>query len=204
MTDTIIDLIRHGEPEGGRAYRGHSIDDPLSEKGWQQMWDAIGDNAPWDQIITSPMERCQAFAEALMDTYDIPCDTEDNFKEVGFGNWEGKTPDEIISDNKKEYNDFYNDPVNKRPAGAEPLDQFISRVTDSFNNIIHKHKGKHILIVSHAGVMRAIIAHALHCEPLGLYRIKVNNAGMSRIKNSGKENYLLYHNTTLTDMDSKC
>ena len=28
MTDTIIDLIRHGEPEGGRAYRGNNIDDP--------------------------------------------------------------------------------------------------------------------------------------------------------------------------------
>ena len=40
-TETIIDLIRHGEPEGGRAFRGHSIDDPLSEKGWQQMWDVL-------------------------------------------------------------------------------------------------------------------------------------------------------------------
>jgi len=37
--------MRHGEPVGGRAYRGHSIDDPLSEKGWQQMWDAVGDDA---------------------------------------------------------------------------------------------------------------------------------------------------------------
>ena len=37
MSDTVIDLIRHGEPVGGRRYRGH-IDDPLSERGWQQMW----------------------------------------------------------------------------------------------------------------------------------------------------------------------
>ena len=33
---TRIDLIRHGEPVGGRRYRGQ-IDDPLSEKGWKQM-----------------------------------------------------------------------------------------------------------------------------------------------------------------------
>ena len=34
---TTIDLIRHGEPVGGRRYRGGRMDDPLSEKGWAQM-----------------------------------------------------------------------------------------------------------------------------------------------------------------------
>ena len=37
---TLIDMIRHGEPVGGRRYRGQ-IDDPLSEKGWRQMWAAV-------------------------------------------------------------------------------------------------------------------------------------------------------------------
>ena len=41
---TTIDLIRHGEPVGGRKYRGQT-DDPLSEKGWEQMWKAVGDYA---------------------------------------------------------------------------------------------------------------------------------------------------------------
>jgi len=198
--ETIIDLIRHGEPEGGRAYRGNTIDDPLTEKGWQQMWDAIGEDAPWDQIVTSPLERCQAFAEALMDVYNIPCFTEENFKEVGFGNWEGRTPDEIKQDNLKEYQDFYNDPVKCRPKGAEPLNKFINRVTNAYLQTIEKYKGKHILIVAHAGVNRAIIAHALHAAPIGLYRIKVNNAGISRLKNDQLGNHLLFHNVQLADM----
>ena len=198
--ETTIDLIRHGEPEGGRAFRGHSINDPLSEKGWQQMWDAVGEDLPWDQIITSPLERCQAFAEALMDTYDIPCETEDNFKEVGFGNWEGRTPDEIKEENNKEYQDFYLDPVNKRPSGAEDLNQFISRVKIAYEKIIEKHQGKHILIVAHAGVNRAIIANALHAAPIGLYRIKVNNAGISRLKHDDLGSHLLYHNVQLADI----
>ncbi|MCK5386385.1 MAG: histidine phosphatase family protein [Gammaproteobacteria bacterium] len=198
--ETIIDLIRHGEPEGGRAFRGHSINDPLSEKGWQQMWDAVGKNSPWDQIITSPLERCQAFAEALMDVYKIPCDTEENFKEVGFGSWEGRTPDEIKEDNLKEYQDFYLDPVNCRPAGAENLNDFIQRVTKAYEQTIEKHKGKHILIVAHAGVNRAIIANTLHAAPIGLYRIKVNNAGISRIKHDHLGDHLLYHNVQLNDI----
>ncbi|MCW9032429.1 MAG: alpha-ribazole phosphatase family protein [Gammaproteobacteria bacterium] len=199
-TETIIDLMRHGEPEGGRAYRGHNINDPLSEKGWQQMWDAVGKEAPWDQIVTSPLQRCRAFAEALVELYNLPCYIEENFKEVGFGSWEGRTPDEIKADNLKEYEDFYHDPVNCRPAGAENLNAFITRVRIAYDNTIEKYAGKHILIVAHAGVNRAIIAHALHTAPIGLYRIKVNNAGLSRIKNDHLGNHLLYHNVQLADM----
>jgi probable phosphoglycerate mutase len=198
--ETIIDLIRHGEPVGGRAYRGHNINDPLTEKGWQQMWDAVGEEAPWDQIVTSPLERCQAFAEALMDVYNIPCETEENFKEVGFGNWEGRTPDEIKADNLKEYEDFYHDPVNCRPPGAENLNSFFERVSNAYQQTVEKFAGKHILIVAHAGVNRAIIAHALHTAPIGLYRIKVNNAGLSRLQHDHLGDHLLYHNVKLADI----
>lgn len=200
MADTIIDLIRHGEPEGGRAYRGHSIDDPLNEKGWQQMWDAVGDEMPWNHIITSPLQRCQAFAEALMDMYDIPCTVEENFKEIGFGSWEGRTPDDIKTNNLKEYEDFYRDPVKLRPKGAEPLNKFIKRVTSAYNKVIKEHEGKHILIVAHAGVIRALIANALHAAPIGLYRINIKNAGISRIKHNELGNTLYYHNVQLADM----
>ena len=37
---TTIDLLRHGEPVGGRMLRG-ATDHPLSETGWQQMTDAV-------------------------------------------------------------------------------------------------------------------------------------------------------------------
>ena len=199
-SETTIDLLRHSEPQGGRAFRGHSIDDPLTEKGWQQMWDAVGDDAPWDQIITSPLERCLAFAETLMDVYNIPCTTEENFKEVGFGSWEGKTPDEIQKENIKEYQNFYLDPVNARPKGAENLNAFILRVKKAYEKAVEKFQGQHLLIVAHAGVNRAIIANALHAAPLGLYRIKVNNAGISRLKHDHLGDHLLYHNVQLADI----
>lgn len=181
MNETIIDLMRHGEPVGGRAYRGHNIDDPLSEEGWQQMWDAIGDQCPWDHIVTSPLSRCHSFARALAEDNGLELTIEDNFKEVGFGSWEGQTPDHIKANNLKEYEDFYKDPVNNRPPGAEPLDEFIKRTTDTYQNIINTHVGRHVLVISHAGVIRSIIAHTLQAKPIGMYRIKVANAGISRI-----------------------
>ena len=197
MTDTIIDLIRHGEPVGGSAFRGHNIDDPLSDKGWQQMRGAIGNHCPWSHIISSPMQRCIAFANELADKNKLSVTTDDRLKEVGFGEWEGHTPSELKQQRPKEYVDFYLDPVNQRPPGAEDLDAFISRVVSAYQQVAKQHTGQHVLIVAHAGVMRAVIAHVLQSEPLGLYRIKVNNAGIARIHISERGAMLEYLNHKL-------
>jgi probable phosphoglycerate mutase len=197
---TLVDLIRHGQPQGGSLYRGHNIDDPLSETGWQQMRDAINGQAPWEHIISSPMQRCHAFAREISDRYGLPVTIETDFREVGFGSWEGQTREQLKADRRQEYNDFYRDPVNCRPPGAEPLDDFIQRVSEAYQAQLQQHAGKHLLIVAHAGVMRAIIAHTLHTSPLGLYRIKVDNAGITRIQHDQHGGHLLYHNVRLRDM----
>lgn len=197
MTDTIIDLIRHGEPVGGRAFRGNKIDDPLSETGWQQMWAAIGDAHPWSHIISSPLTRCRAFAEALAEKYGLPVTVDERLKEVGFGSWEGYTPEQLKQDRLEEYTAFYADPVNARPAGAEPLDDFMQRVSLAYQHIVTEFNGQHVLVVAHAGVMRAVIAHVLGAEPGGMYRIKVKNAGITRIQHDGHHGVLEFHNGTL-------
>jgi len=184
MTTTIVDLIRHGEPEGGSRYRGHNIDDPLSVKGWSQMWAAIGDHSHWDKIITSPMCRCLTFAEELSEKINKPVLLETRFKEVGFGSWEGKSRTEIIQENQQEYEAFYRDPITHRPSGAEPLSDFIDRVSGAYDEVVKLHANQHILVVAHAGVIRAIIAHVLRASPIGIYRIKIDNAGICRISHS--------------------
>ena len=175
----IIDLIRHGSPIGGSMYRGHSIDHPLSEKGWEQMRHAVGNYNLWDQVITSPLIRCHDFARELSQRLNIPLQVIDNLKEVSFGSWEGKTADEI---ERQEYLDFYHDPLNNRPEGSEPLEDFINRVVQSWKKLLREHHGKHLLIVAHAGVIRAIIAHILYSELMGMYKISVENAKICRIE----------------------
>ncbi len=182
MPTTVVDLIRHGEPQGGSRYRGNRIDDPLSEKGWSQMWSAIGDYAAWDKIVSSPLQRCHAFAKKLSTQIHKPVLIETQFKEVGFGSWEGKTRAEIKQENFQEYDAFYRDPVNNRPEGAEALDQFILRVSHAYDTIVESHVNQNILIVAHAGVIRAVLGHVLHANPDGMSRIKVDNAGVCRVK----------------------
>ncbi len=106
MPNTVVDLIRHGEPVGGRVIRGYSIDDPLSELGWQQMRFVVADYSKWTIIISSPLARCLQFSQELSTKLHIPLQVEDNLKEVGFGSWEGRTPDEIQKSNPDEYARF--------------------------------------------------------------------------------------------------
>jgi len=180
MSDTCIDIIRHGEPEGGRRYRGHSVDDPLSKTGWQQMWNAIPEKPPWDHIISSPLLRCQKFAEALADTMGIYFSVEDNLKEIGFGSWEGRTPEDIKLNEGDALERFLIDPVNNRPEGAEPLDSFSRRVWAVYQSIATRHRGQHTLLIAHAGVIRAITSHILGMSLDDVYsRLKIEYAAIA-------------------------
>jgi alpha-ribazole phosphatase len=199
MTETVIDLIRHGEPVGGRRYRGNTIDDPLTEKGWSQMWRAVGEYRSWQQIITSPLQRCQAFANALGKRHDITVTIEPRFKEVGFGVWEGLTHDEIKLGRASEYRAFLKDPLNHRPQGAENLDDFIKRVVNAYDETITRHNNQHCLIVAHAGVIRALVARTVHATPTGLYRIKISNGGITRLRHTETNEILEFLNGKLSD-----
>lgn len=194
MADTVVDIIRHGEPEGGARYRGHRIDDPLSEKGWQQMWDAVGQASPWTQIVTSPLQRCRSFAEALAEKYQLPLIVQEDFKEVGFGHWEGKTKAQLRQQNREEFEAFYRDPIDHRPAGAECIGEFTHRVAQAYEQVIADHAGAHVLIVAHAGVIRAIVAHVLCAGPESMYRMTVKNAGITRIRHGKLGRYLEFLN----------
>jgi alpha-ribazole phosphatase len=193
VPETKIDFIRHGEPMGGRAFRGHNIDDPLSEKGWAQMWAAVGEQCPWTQVVTSPLSRCQAFAEALAERHGIPLVVEERLKEVGFGSWEGRSPAQVQREEPAAYAAFYADPLHNRPPGAEPLLDFFARIAGAFEDTASRYGGGHVLMVAHAGVIRAAIAHVLRAEPAAAYRVKVQNAGLTRFRCGAQGCVLEFH-----------
>lgn len=178
---TRIDLLRHGEPLGGRRYRGQT-DDPLSERGWAQMRAATAGEQPWRFIVSSPLRRCRAFAEELAGQRGLPLAFDDRLREVGFGVWEGHTPDELQARDPHLLFNFKRDPLACRPEGAEALDRFYDRVAAAFAEIAAAHTGSHVLVVAHAGVIRMAICRVLGVPPAHAYRIQVGTAGMARFR----------------------
>jgi len=193
----IVDFIRHGEPVGGRRYRGQ-LDDPLSDKGWQQMWAAVATPAPWQVIITSPLSRCRDFARALGERQAIKVFDESRFQELGFGDWEGRTAAELCRDDPQRLMKFFSDPVAHRPDGGERLADFSRRVVAGWDEVLQGHDEKHVLIVAHAGVIRAITAHVLGMPVDHLFRLQVGNAAISRVQiDAGRPPLLTLHNGRL-------
>ncbi|MEC9085015.1 MAG: alpha-ribazole phosphatase family protein [Pseudomonadota bacterium] len=160
MTTTIIDLIRHGEPEGGQMFRG-SKDDPLSDRGWQQMTSAVADHDHWDAIVSSPMKRCYHFAQRLSEQRGLPLHRETELREIGFGEWEGMTGEQVRASYGDRLQQFWADPVHAHPPGGEPVVEFYQRVRNGFERCQQTFDGQRVLVVCHGGVIRMVLANVL-------------------------------------------
>lgn len=178
---TTFDLIRHGEPVGGRKYRGQT-DDPLSETGWAQMRRAAGEHCPWQVVISSPLSRCSDFARELTARHGLPLVLDPRLVELGFGSWEGRTSDELIAENPDILLRFRTDPISHAPPGAEPLVDFHARILSAWNAMIESYRDGHVLVVAHAGVIRMMVALVLDIPLQHIYRLQVANAGITRIR----------------------
>jgi alpha-ribazole phosphatase/probable phosphoglycerate mutase len=178
---TTIDLMRHGEPVGGRRYRGQ-IDDPLSQRGWDQMRNAVSTEVPpWQAVVSSPLKRCSEFAQELCTTWEIPLSYDERLKEVGFGLWEGLSSEQICEMDGQALKRFYHNPIEHRPVDAESLDHFHLRVNEAYTQVVEEHVGKQILILAHAGVIRNILRETLNAPLESIYRLSIPTASLSRI-----------------------
>lgn len=182
MTETLIHLLRHGEPAGGRAYRGHGVDDPLSDAGWQQMHQAAPRPISWDVVVTSPLERCHGFAKYIAEQTGSPLYIVDALKEIGFGEWEGKTPDQLKRQDPHGWAAYRKDPVNSRPAGSESLDSFRLRIDQAWQQLLADHAGKELIVVAHAGVLRAVVARILCLDHDAMQSIRIDYACWVRVR----------------------
>lgn len=153
-----IDLLRHGEAEGGARYRG-STDDPLTAAGWRQMEAAVAGQGPWERIVTSPRARCAAFARALAKRYGRILEVDERWSEIDFGAWEGRTAEALMAEEPEALERFWRDPLTHPPPGGEPLPAFRDRVLAAWRELVSRCQGERVLIITHGGPIRVVAAH---------------------------------------------
>ena len=154
---TRIDLLRHGETERGGGFRG-SLDDALTAHGWQQMRDAVALAGPWDVLVSSPLQRCAAFARELAAERRLPLRIEPELRELHFGAWEGRSAAELMSTDAEALGRFWADPSGCTPPGGGPLLRVEARVLAAIERVRLHFAGRRVLVIGHAGVMRLLLA----------------------------------------------
>lgn len=177
---TTIDLLRHGEVEGDAVYRG-STDDSLTDAGWKQMVATLENKTDWDLIITSPLQRCREFADLIAQEDEIDLEINQSVKEIDFGLWEGLSPDKIMKQEAEVLKAWWQSPTRVTPPEGEDFHDFQARVLKALKVIIEENKGEKVLLITHAGVIRVILMHALGMQEENLFRLNVDNASFSRI-----------------------
>ncbi len=162
--------------------RGRGVEHRLSPLGWRQMWAAVGDVAPWDQVISSPMLRCLPFATELASRFALPLAVEPLLHEIGMGDWEGRRRQDIAAQDPEAFNAVHADPVRNRPPNGERLEALGARVGEVYARQLASYPGRRLLIVCHAGVTRAILGYAMGADPTAWFRLRIDYAGVSRIR----------------------
>jgi len=196
-TVTTIDLLRHGACEGGEIYRG-SIDVALSSEGWRQMHTAVDALGNWQQVVTSPLIRCRQFAEQYAGHQDLPLLADNRFRELDFGEWEGRKVKEVWQSEPDLIRAYYEDPVSVTPPGGEPILNAQARIVSGWEAVLGSHMGSRILLVVHSGVIRLLLAHLLKMPMTSISTLDVPYACITRLKvfhhNEGNTPVLLSHN----------
>lgn len=166
-----LDLLRHGETELSHTLRG-STDDALTENGWQQMQStleqAIQDGMQWDLVISSPLQRCLAFAKHTASLLNVELIAMPDFKEMHFGDWEGQTTAHLYQTEPAALEKFWMQPTEFTPPHAESMMAFNQRVMSGLKQSIVNMQLKQInraLLITHGGVIKLLKCKALQ-QPL--------------------------------------
>ncbi len=172
-----MDFLRHGEVQGGNYFRGIT-DDPLTETGWQQMRQQCGDQR-WDVVISSPLRRCLDFASHL-NQRQMPMEIDAAWAEIDFGNWEGLSAEQINQQCPDALAAFYADPAAYTPPNAESYTDFAMRAQSAWKKTVTAFGGQRVLVVTHAGVIRALFSQLLAIPPRQSLQIDVPHACLTR------------------------
>ena len=127
----------------------------------------------FDKIYSSPAFRCTELAKAL----DSSFLTDDRLQELDFGEWEGKTWDSVDQQALQAWMDDY---VHICTPGGESMMQMHARV-NAFWNELELLNYQKLAIVTHAGVIRLILAIVRQIELKDVFDIKIAYGEVIRI-----------------------
>lgn len=154
-----IILLRHGETDWNfqQKYQGHR-DIPLNARGREQAQKVartiIDENI--EAVYSSDLSRARETAEIIAGYFELPVIIDPRLREFSFGEWEGKTFNEVYHEYPVEYHDWYENTMDFKVPGGESMRQLLERVWLALRDISRRHSGT-VLVVAHGGVLRAVL-----------------------------------------------
>jgi broad specificity phosphatase PhoE len=99
----------------------------------------------------------------------------DGLREIRHGHWEGKSRTEVEERFGSEYASWEADPFTFAPEGGESGVQVLARALPVIREIVTRHEGERVLVVSHKATIRLVLSSLLGIDARG-YRDRLDQA----------------------------
>ncbi|MBB5323462.1 alpha-ribazole phosphatase [Anoxybacillus tepidamans] len=153
-------FLRHGITKENEEKRYIGFTDvPVTEQEMKRLREAdIRLGSYPDLIVTSDLLRCRQTCDMLFGNMSIPIYEMREWREINFGDWEGKTFAELKE--VKEYSEWLESPFSVAPPNGEHYRDFQQRVEQALTQTIklaEQHAVSHILVITHGGPIRYLL-----------------------------------------------
>lgn len=159
MKTTTLFLVRHGETLWNLEHRFQGQkDSPLSERGRQQVscLAPYFSNQPIDALYSSDLGRALTTAKVIEETTGHVVLPTASWRERCFGVFEGLTHAPAREMNPEVFDRWRSGAMDVKVPGGESRQEMLKRVLSSLEEILEKHAGGRVAIVSHGGTLSAL------------------------------------------------
>jgi probable phosphoglycerate mutase len=198
---TTLILVRHGRTvltESRKISGGDGENPDLSELGRQDAREVAEELAKLGHsgnfaylsapvaVVHSPIARAKQTAQAISNRISLPMVSNADLAEIGFGEWDGLTNEEMIAAFEEEYN-VWRGSFDVAPPGGESLKDFDARVRRAFDAILKQYSGQTVVVVAHVMPIRALLRLANDSSIAGFWRPNIGPASISIARYWGHE-----------------
>jgi len=159
-------LVRHAPVRLKSIYGQMDVDADFSDvSAFEQLKKILPEKK---FTVSSDLSRCVKTAQRICGDREGdagPMEKHRAFREQHFGDWQGLTFDEAKDADQMVYQQFWENPAMEAPPRGESFSEVMVRVIKARKELSSRRVGEDILVVAHAGTIRALLADALGISP---------------------------------------
>ena len=177
---TVLLLIRHAHTDAaGKRLTGWSQGVHLNARGQQEAERLAErlDGIPVDAVFSSPLERCRETIAPLARRRGLPVAGRRGLLEVDYGDWTGRTISQLRR--TKLWRSVQQTPSTVRFPNGESFLEVQSRAVAELGRITAAHPAGTVAVVTHADVVRLLIAHHAGMHTDHVQRLVVDPASIT-------------------------
>lgn len=145
---------------------------------------AMAARLPFEALwLTTPLRRCRDTARALMDAKGegLPLQVVPELTEQDFGRWQGRTHADLSAEEPEAVAAFWQAPATATPPEGESFAALVTRTAAAVEALTGRHCGRDIVMVGHAGPIRAALGHVLGLPPERMLALSVDCLHLTRL-----------------------